>query len=320
MQGRGTTLAPGVLFDSDMGREMDTALALCMLCGLGRGRVIAIGVNNSNLDAAVFCDVVARFYGTAGSLPIGLAEDAPKLESSAMLQAPLSVRNPDGQPAFRTTIRSILDTADPPVVYRNALLTQQDMQGFAVMAGHATNFALTLALNGARDIIASKVRLLVMGAGAFGSASVDPRIRTDILSARKVLADWPSPIVAVGVEAGNLVPYPNESMEADFASVPNHPLGAAYRVFRETQPNRAIPAQAVVAALYAANPDANFFKLSPPGTIEVNADGRTSFKESANGKHRYLILDPGQKDAITQACVALASARPAAGRGAPARN
>ena len=81
MQARGATLAPGILFDADIGRDLDTTIALCMLCGLGRGRVIAIGVSNSSLDAAAMSDGIARFYGSAGNLPVGLAENGHKLES-----------------------------------------------------------------------------------------------------------------------------------------------------------------------------------------------------------------------------------------------
>ena len=319
MQARGATLAPGILFDCDMGRDIDTTLALCMLAGLGRGRVIAVGVSNSSLDAAAFCDALTRFYGSAGSLPIGLAEDGHKLENSQMLKAAMDLRNPDGQPTLRTTIRSVLDTGDPPVVFRNALLTQQDMQGIAVLAGPASNFARLLALAGARDIIAAKVRLLIMAAGAF-DASVDPRIKLDTAAARRVLADWPSPIVAVGLEAGKAAPYPGGSIESDFGPTSNHPVGAVYRVYREKQSEPSIPAQSILAALYATNAEADYFKLSQPGTIEVSPEGRTTFRASANGKHRHLILDPAQTDAVTKAYVALATARPSAGRGGPARN
>jgi hypothetical protein len=306
MQNRGATLAPGILFDSDMGRNFDAALALSMLCGLGRGRVIAIGVSHSSLDAAMFCDIVARFYGTGGGLPIGLAEEGAKLEASPMLQGP-----------FRSNIRSITDTGDPPVVFRNALLTQQDMQGIVVLAGPATNLARMLDLTGARAIIASKVRLLVMGAGAFAGNDVDPRIRSDVAAARKVVTDWPTPIVAVGVEAGRAAPYPGMKLESDLAAIENHPVAAAYNASKPGD----VATQAVLAALYASNAGADYFKLSPLGSIEVSDDGRTRLRESASGKHRHLIVEPAQKDRITDAFVALATAKPATGgRGAPTRD
>lgn len=312
MQARGAALAPGILFDSDMGRDFDTALGLCMLCGLGRGRVIAIGVSHSSLEAAAFCDVVARFYGTGGGLPIGVLEEGPKLENLSMVQAPLVMRNSDEQPIFRSNIRSITDTGDPPVVYRNALLGQQEMQAIFVLSGPATNLARLLELNGARAILASKVRLLVIAAGAFSGNDADPRIRTDVAAARKLLADWPSPIVAVGVEAGNAVPYPETKLEADLASIPNHPLVSAYRAYRERRPGN-VSSQALLAALYAANAGGETLNLSASGTIEVTNDGQTRFKETPAGKHRYVIVEPQQKQRITEAFAALATAKPSTG-------
>jgi inosine-uridine nucleoside N-ribohydrolase len=235
-----------------------------------------------------------------------------------MLRIPLGLRNPDGQPAFRHGIRNITDTADPAVAFRNALLTQQDKQSIVVLAGPATNLARTLALPGAKNIVAAKVRLLVMAAGEFGGGGPDPRIRADVSSASKLFAEWPSPIVAVGVEAGNAVPYPDRSIDNDFSWTPNHPVAAAYRAYRETHRGaEAAPAQAVLAALYAANPNADYWKLSPMGVIEADDDGRTRLRESAVGSHRYVIVDAAQKKTVTQAFIALAAARPGAGRGVP---
>jgi inosine-uridine nucleoside N-ribohydrolase len=183
------------------------------------------------------------------------------------------------------------------------------------MAGPATNLARTLALNGAPEIVAAKVQLLVIAAGAFDGTSVDPRIRADVASMRKVLAEWPSPVVAVGIEAAKVVPYPDQSIESEMAAIPNHPVVAAYRAYREKQPagTSGLPSQAVLAAAYAANSSAGFWKLSGPGRIDVTGDDRTVFKESSTGNHRYLIIEPAEKERITRAFVAMSVARPAAG-------
>ncbi|HEX4997450.1 MAG TPA: nucleoside hydrolase, partial [Terriglobia bacterium] len=299
MQARGGSQLPGLLFDSDMGRNIDAAIALSMLYGLGRGRVIAASVSNSSLEAAMFCDVLSRFYGSGGSLPIGLAEDGLPLEDSPMLRVPLEMKNPDGQPVFRSGIQTVIDTGEPAVVFRNALLGQQDQQAIAVLAGPATNLARLLALHGARDILKSKVRLLVVAMGSFENGGrVEPRAHSDIPSAKRLFAEWPSPIVAVGVEAGNAAPYPGERLESDLGATPNHPLMAAYRAFREGTAGASIPAQAAIAALYAARSDADYWSLSAPGAISVLDDGRTTFKEAAGGLHRYVIVTPGQKDRI----------------------
>jgi hypothetical protein len=323
MQARGETLAPGFLFDSDMGRHIDAALALAMLHTLGRGRVIGVGVSSSSLEAAAFCDALARFYFNAGGgLPVGLPEDGPALAEAPMLSVPLGMRSPEGQPVFRHVVLSVTDTADPPVVFRNALLTQQDKQAIVVLAGPATNLVRTLALYRARDVVSAKVRLLVMAAGSFGGSAIDPRIQADVASARKLMAEWPSPIVAVGLESASAVPFPDPGIETDFASFPNHPVVAAYRAYRAGQaPQPAnVPAPAVLAALYAANPSAGYFGLSAQGTIDVDDDGRTHFKERPGGRHSYLIIDPAQKESITRAFLALATARPPTGRGAPPKD
>jgi hypothetical protein len=80
------------------------------------------------------------------------------------------------------------------------------------------------------------------------------------------------------------------------------------------------PASALAAVLYAVHPDEDYFKMSDPGTISVLEDGRTRFTPGAEGTHRYLIVDPAQKERILTLYTAMVSAapapRPGRGRGA----
>jgi hypothetical protein len=62
----------------------------------------------------------------------------------------------------------------------------------------------------------------------------------------------------------------------------------------------------MAAMLYAVHPDAGFFQLSDPGTI----DEKLQFRPSAGGKHRSLSFDPAKKDKIIQAYIDVASAKP----------
>ena len=124
--------------------------------------------------------------------------------------------------------------------------------------------------------------------------------------------------MAVGSEVGDALPYPGSSIDKDFAWSPAHPVVDAYRAFKP-MPYDA-PASALAAVLYAVHPDDGFFKLSDPGTISVLDDGRTRFTPGADGKHRYLIVDPAQKERITALYTTMVSAapapRPGRGRGA----
>jgi hypothetical protein len=151
--------------------------------------------------------------------------------------------------------------------------------------------------------------------GAYPSGPAEAGVREDVAAARRLFAEWPTAIVAVGAEVGAALPYPGASIEQDFAWSPAHPVADAYRTVK-AMPYDA-PASALAATLHAANPDGGFFKLSEPGTITVLDDGRTQFTPAPDGKHRYLIADPEQKDRVLKLYTELVSAPPAprAGRG-----
>ena len=166
--------------------------------------------------------------------------------------------------------------------------------------------------------ITAKCKQLVVAAGSFPAGQPEPTIKSDVAAARKLFAEWPTPIVAVGSEVGDALPYPGASIEKDFAWAPAHPVVDAYRALKP-MPYDA-PASALAAVLYAVHPAEDYFKLSDPGTISVLDDGRTRFTPGAEGTHRYLIADPAQKERITAVYTAMVSAapapRPGRGRGA----
>ena len=320
---------PGVIFDSDMGVNIDTALALAVLYGAStKVKVIGLTVTNPKLEAAAFCDVIARYYATGGKLkttpalyhfPIGYAGEAPRdgeAPSASMLTKTLDVRNTDGSQAFDVNVKDLGDTGEVPVVVRNALTTQKDGAALMVSAGPATNLVSSLALPGNRDLIAAKIGTLIIAAGDFSGTVRDPRIQADVSAARRIFAEWPTPIVVVGREAGAAAPYPGSSVATDFAWAETHPVVEAYKAWKPVPYD--VPSQAVLAALYATDPKGDLLKLSEPGRIEVLDDGRTQFTPSAAGKHRYLLTDsdPEWKASVVKAFTALASAKPVpTGRG-----
>jgi inosine-uridine nucleoside N-ribohydrolase len=310
----------GVVFDCDMGNSIDDALALALLYGLDgkrEARVVAVSVTKSNLKAAAFCEVMGRFYagsvsGAFGSfsrtLSVGMADDGRMSEDTPMLTVPLARRTAEGKPVYEHGIHQLNQTAEPAALIRNALTAQHDQNALVVVAGPATNLARVLALPGVKDLISRKVRFLSVMGGAYPSGEPEFNIKGDIAAAKKLFAEWPTPIVASGFEVGKELLYPGASIEKDFAWSPNHPLVDAYRAYK------AMPYDAetwdLTAALYAVRPQEGYFRLSDPGTITVLDDGRTKFTPSPEGKHRYLILDPAQKDRIIKTYIELISAKP----------
>ena len=321
---------PGVIFDSDMGVNIDAVLALAVLYGApSKIRVISVTTTNPDLTSAAYCDVIARFYATGAKLnttpvhyhfPIGYTEPGSRdrqVSGAGMLKKALETKTEEGTPAFGVNVQEVADTGDVPVVIRNALTGQKDGEAMIVAAGPASNLVRALALPGNRDLLAAKLRTLVLAAGDFSGSTADPRIRADVSAARRLFADWPGSIVVIPREAGAALPYPGASIAADFTWAPAHPVVEAYKAWKP-MPYDA-PSQAVLAALYAVDPKSDLLTLSDPGRINVSDDGRTTFTPSASGKHRYLIVKPDAewKSSVVKAFTTLASAKPAvpAGRG-----
>jgi len=263
--------------------------------------------------------VLSRFYAgpppPAGARgfqrpppPIGMAENSSLGGDTAVLEAVLDKKTADGLPAYPHGIHKLNDTADPAVLIRNALTAQYDANCLVVLAGPATNLVKVTDLDGGLDLIKRKVKLLVMAAGSYPDGQAEFRVKTDVAAAKRLLAEWPTPIVAVGSEVGDGLPFPGSSIEEDFAWAPAHPIVDAYLAFEPMPYDAAAPSMAAV--LYAVRPD-GYFKLSAPGTITVLGDGRARFTQAADGRHRYLVIDLEQKEKVTRTYAELASAKPA---------
>jgi inosine-uridine nucleoside N-ribohydrolase len=314
----------GIIFDSDIGNDIDDVLALALLQGFEgsakpEARLVSVSVTKSNLKAAAFCEAVDRFFSAIADrdtpprfrrfrgLPVGFTDDGMSPEDTPLLTVPLAKRDASGEPVYPHGIKQLNDTAEPLALIRNAFTAHHDQNAVVVLAGRATNLARVLDLPGTRELISSKVRFLVIAGGAFPEGGPEPAIQADIAAAQKLFANWPTPIVAAGMEIGLL--YPASSIQNDFGWAENHPVVDAYKAYRP-MPYDA-PTTAMAAALYAVRPEAGYFRLSEPGVIRVSSDGKTHFSEAADGRHRYLIADPAQKEAILEICTKTISAMPA---------
>jgi hypothetical protein len=303
-----------VAFEGDLGRRLDAVLVVALLNGLaakGEARSVALAISRPSLKSAQLADVVSRFYASRPSGPamIGMPEGPAAATDAPPVAAALFKPAADGTERHSSRIANLLDTADNAVLIRNMLLAQHDGNAAIVVAGPATGLARLLGLYGAPPQIATKVKHLVVAVGAFPSGGPDADLASDVAAARRVFADWPTPVIAVGADVGTALPYPGASLAKDFEWSPNHPVADAYRAMKP-MPYDA-PASALAATLHAVHPEADYFTLSEPGTISVMDDGRTAFTPGASGRHRYLIVNPAQKDRVIQLYAELVSAEPA---------
>ena len=310
--GRGSARPPiGIAFEGDLGQRVDAVLAIALLSGFAakaEARSIAIAVSRPSLKAAQLAEVISSFYFARPPL-IGVPEGVPPADDTPVLAKPLAEKTTEGGPRYTPGIKRLLDTPDNAVLIRNNLLGQHDGNARIVVAGPLSGVARLLGLYGARPQIAAKAERLVVTAGTFPTGQPDAAITSDIAAAKKVFAEWPTPIVVVGAEVGEALPFSGSTIEKDLTWAPAHPVGDAYRAFK-TMPYDA-PASALAAMLHAVKPNDTYFKLSEAGTISVLEDGRLQFTPSVEGKHKYLIVDAAQKDRVLEAYATMVAAKPA---------
>lgn len=277
-------------------------------------RVASLSVSVPDLRIAALCDALTRFLSGSGArniAPIAMSDrQMQALAPSPMAEAVLGERTATGEPRYPQGIKKRNDTAEAPAMIRNGISAQQPDNGVVVVAGPLSNIAATMLLPDVMELVPKRVRALVI-------AATSEELRSDLPSARKVLAAWPS--LVVFVETPGLV-FPGAQLDTKFAWTMNHPVREAYKAF-QAMPYDA-PLQASVAALFAARPASDLFTLSAGGTIEVMDNGSVRFQASASGTRKMLSVAASQQEAAVQALVELATAQPPAaqtgrGRGGP---
>jgi inosine-uridine nucleoside N-ribohydrolase len=314
--GQGRAAVPAI-FDTDMGNDIDDALALAMLHAMesrGEAKIVAVTVTKGNTWAAPYCDLVDAFYGRP-EIPIGMVRDGATPESSPMIEVPANERTASGAYVYPHKLLRSEDAENAVTVLRRTLAAQADHVTVIVQVGFSTNLARLLAtgadsysaLDGTA-LVRAKVARLVMMAGNFKTGKPEFNLMKDVPAARELFAKWPTPIVVSGFEIGVALPFPATAIETKFAYVEHHPVADAYRHYMKMPYDR--PTWDLTAALYAVRPDGGYFDLSERGEVSVGENGTTKFTAGADGKVRYLILREEQKARVMEALIELASQRP----------
>lgn len=301
-----------VIFDTDMGNDVDDALAIAMIHTLedrGECKLLGVTLTNAHKDAPDYIHMVNRFYGRP-NIAVGAALRAIKegdrdgFLSVPLQAAPVSLR-----------IRNRMAQQNAVVVLRR-LLAESKEKVVLIQVGFSTNLAALLDsppdqisnLSG-KDLVKQKVSLLSTMAGEFTGPTPEYNVRLDIPSAKKVFEEWPTPIVFSGFEIGRALKYPALSIEKDYKYVAWHPIEASYRAYAKMPYDR--PTWDLTSVLYAVRPDHGYFDLSEPGAVTVDAKtGSTAFAASAQGNSRYLKIPTGGNARILEALTMLSSQPP----------
>ena len=309
-----------LIFDTDIGNDVDDVLALGMIHSLqsrGACQLLAVTISKDSELAGPFVDAINTFYHR-GTTPIGVVRLGKTPEPGKFL--PMAAEMEKGQFRYPHKLLSSKDAPEAVNLMRKLLAAESDNSVSIAQVGFSTNLARLLdtkpdassPLNG-RELVAKKVKLLSVMAGAFKPIDGNPHyceynVVQDIENCRKLAEEWPTAVVWSGFEIGIALPYPGASIAKDYSYVVDHPVAESYRRYEAPPHNR--PTWDLTSVLYAVHPDRGYFDLSPAGKILVEADGFTKFVPEAEGKHRYLILTEQQRPRVLESLVQLSSQPP----------
>jgi len=277
-----------IIFDTDIGNDVDDALAMGVLHALETRRE---------------CKLIG----------VTITKDHPL--AARFVQAVNQLRYPHQ-----------VDRNDPPAVelLRRLLASQPDGSVVIVQVGFSTNLAALLdskpdqysKLDG-MQLASSKVRLLSLMAGAFtkipgpNGQLTDHReynVVEDLEACRQLAAKWPGQMLWSGFEIGLACPYPHQSILRDYRYVEHHPLAEAYHLYSPPPHDR--PTWDLTSVLAAVRPEHQYFELSEPGRVEVDPQGLTRLVAQPDGKHRYLKLAEANRARVIEALAQLSSQPP----------
>lgn len=287
-----------VIFETDMGNDIDDALALSMLYRYtrqGKVEIIAISNNKQSINSVRFLDLMNKWYNYP-KIPIGTVRNGKSGEdesgSFAKKVIDYSIK---GKEVFNSRIDDYSKVEESVTLYRRILSDEPDHSVMIISVGFFTNLARLLEsgpdrfskLNGA-ELVARKVKYLSVMAGNFSRPpTTEFNVRTDIAAARKVYEQWPGIIYSSPFEVGNSILFPASCIEKNLGYAGNHPLVEGYKQYLPMPYNR--QTWDLTAVLFAVEQKQGYFNVSKPGSLSVTNEGYTSFSEDTNGKHFYLM-------------------------------
>ena len=307
-----------VIFETDMGNDVDDALAIDMLYKYNKQKrinLMAVMLNKEGEFPPKYIDLLNTWYGQK-RIPIGVSPRADKslVAGTNYTQVVCEKLDEKGKPLYKRSIKDYSKLLSAVKLYRKLLAKAEDASVTIVSVGFSTNLALLLDTKAdeyspmtGKELVAQKVKRLVTMAGHIENPKyAEYNVVNDVAACQCVFNEWPTPIYMSPFELGLQVRYPAQSIENDFTWTKHHPIVDSYKVYLKKIEDR--PTWDLTAVLYAVDPQ-QFFNISPAGKIVVTDEGYTHYKQDAAGKHFYLFITPEQAKAILEYFVTMVTAK-----------
>lgn len=290
----------GVIIETDMGNDIDDALAMDLAYKAmdeGKINILAIGVHKLSPTAADYVDVLNTWYGY-GSIPVGRSKTPVYNQHQRDYTIPVcAMRDSKGKALWKRS-KNGGDFEDPVTLYRRVLAAQPDTSVVFVSLGFGTELAKLLKsgpdgispLSG-KDLVKQKVKYLSIMAGSYGAKQrAEYNVINDVPAMQVVFDQWPTPIVQNPFEIGPKVKFHGDKVNELFTWAPSHPVNEGYKNYMKMPYDR--PTWDLLSIIYITNPE--FFEKSEPGKVEVNSEGYTFYTPDKNGNVVWLTSSDSQ--------------------------
>jgi len=285
-----------IIFDTDFGPDYDDVGAITLLhCFADSGYVRILGTvassRHKNVAAAIN---VFNTYFNRPEIPVGVVGgkavelgDKQHWTDSVISRYPHQIRNNS-------------EAIDAIVLYRKVLAAQPDHSVTIITVGFLTNLANLLEsprdiysdLNG-YELVSRKINKLVCMGGRFPSGK-ECNLAEDVKSTKKILADWPSPILFSGFEIGQKIktgiPLINnlEIRESPVKDV----FAICIPMAEEDSAGRMSWDE--TAVFVAVKGWQNYYELET-GRCKINAEGINEWKQEESTEARLIEKMPPEK-------------------------
>ncbi len=312
-----------VIFDTDIGGDIDDAFALALLHVFeDRGVCKLLGVTTTDSHPAVG-GYVAAFNARYGrpTIPVGSGEGR---KDDNYLSEITSQRDASGELEY--PIPEGFEGREAVPLLRELLADAEEHSVVIIQVGRCSNLSALLETPGdevspltGRELAERKVRLVSVMGGAF---AVDPSAATyashkewniinNVPAAQKLVREWPGPIVFSGYEIGDRVRMVPVNLKRDYqgrSKILHDSFGywaakATPEGFNHRRPTWDLTSVLVLRP----EEERNYYSLSEPGVVDFDDEGVTIFTPDPAGRHRCFLQNAAQRVRVSEAFVNLCS-------------
>ena len=284
---------PLVIFDTDLGPDVDDALALAMLHGYqkrGAIEIAAVTLSRNSKVGARYADALNTFYNRP-DIPIGIdMGDAPYFSDTSNFVAlasqwPHDLTDGEIEEAYKLQRRVMVRGLEEN---RPVIIIQVGFSGN--LADLVNSGGDEISPKSGSELIRESVSVLSLMGGSIAQNMVEFNIEKDVSSAQNLFANWPGRIIVSPFELGYSILYPYSSIRNDLSG--RHILRESYEFrdldwHQDASPYYNMRTWDLTAVMEAVEPSSGYFFVSQPGVVSLDGSGRTFF--NVGGGQHYVL-------------------------------